>query len=616
VAALLVDARAADPARLGAGVEAILERLDGMDLVRPARFTEDPAEYQALWSIRKGLFPAVGAVRETGTTVIIEDVAFPVEELAGAVRRLQALLLKYHYHEALIFGHALEGNLHFVFTQYFAHAREVERYRGLMDEVCRMVVEEYDGSLKAEHGTGRNMAPFVEMEWGSDAYRLMWELKHLFDPGNLLNPGVILNRDPAVHLQHLKPLPAAGSEVDKCIECGFCEAICPSRELTLTPRQRIAVWREICRLEAGGGQADALRRNYVYQGMESCAADGLCATRCPVGIDTGALIKRLRSEARGPRARRVGHWIDHHFAPLTGLTRGGLRAVGLFQDLLGDGALARLSATLGRVSGGRLPVWHPAMPRAATALPRMLPSESGEGRNGTVVYFPSCVTRTMGPAKGDPFGDPLHQRMRSLLRKAGYRALFPPSPGGLCCGQPLQSKGLAGPAADTLRRLEQALWEASGEGRHPVLCDTSPCTLRMIEGFTRPLKLYEPVGFITEHLLPHLECTGKRASVALHLTCTSRKLGLAQPMLDLARRCASEVVVPEEEGCCGFAGDKGFTLPQLNAAALRRLREQIPEGCALGVSNSRTCEIGLARHAGIPYQSIVYLVDDCHRARG
>ena len=83
----------------------------------------------------------------------------------------------------------------------------------------------------------------------------------------------------------------------------------------------------------------------------------------------------------------------------------------------------------------------------------------------------------------------------------------------------------------------------------------------------------------------------------------------------VAGACARHVFVPEEEGCCGFAGDKGFNVPELNASALSRLRQQLPAGCDQGYSNSRTCEIGLSRHAGVPYRSIAYLVDSCFTAR-
>lgn len=189
-AALLVETRAGDNDTLQHQVRAIRESLAEIELARPLEFTDRVDEYTRLWNIRKGLFPAVGAVRETGTTVIIEDVAFPIEHLAAATVELQQVMARYHYHNAIIFGHALEGNLHFVFTQDFGTAAEVERYGNFMHEVCTMVVEKYDGSLKAEHGTGRNMAPFVEYEWGHDAYRLMERIKAIFDPGQLLNPGL------------------------------------------------------------------------------------------------------------------------------------------------------------------------------------------------------------------------------------------------------------------------------------------------------------------------------------------------------------------------------------------------------------------------------------------
>jgi D-lactate dehydrogenase len=615
-AALLVDVRAADDVKLQQEVAEVTAALDGIELQSPARFTQDPAEYQSLWNIRKGLFPAVGAVRAVGTTVIIEDVAFPVPELADAVRKLQALFSKYNYHEALIFGHALEGNLHFVFTQDFGSRREVMRYQGLMDEVCRLVVEDFGGSLKAEHGTGRNMAPFVEMEWGSDAYQLMWELKRLLDPENLLNPGVLLNEDKDIHLKNLKPLPAADAIIDRCIECGFCESVCPSRDLTLTPRQRIISWREISRLRAeqdDQARLDEFQSAFGYQGLDSCAADGLCAQHCPVSIDTGSLVKAIRTRTRGDFAARVGGAIERNYATAERLTRAGLRVAGVAQDLLGEDRLQRFSGAVSHLSGDRIPRWNASFPRAAG---KTEPSgETGAGKDRQVVYFPSCVSRTMGPSKKAPYQDALHERMRSLLLKAGFGVIVPEPVAGLCCGMPLESKGLPAQADSALQRLEQRLWEASKGGTLPILCDTSPCTQRMIAGISRPMKFYEPAGFISEQLLPHLTQYKQVESVALHLTCTSRKMGLEPTMTKLAHRFAKTVVTAKEQGCCGFAGDKGFTRPELNASALRNLSAQIPTTCEFGVSNSITCEIGLSHHAGIPFQSIVYLVDECCSAR-
>ncbi|MCG7588737.1 FAD-binding and (Fe-S)-binding domain-containing protein, partial [Photobacterium sp. OFAV2-7] len=247
-AALLIEIHAEDEEALSEQGKALTSLINAFSPIEQVAFSRDAKVCAQLWGIRKGLFPAVGAVRETGTTVIIEDVAFPIEQLAPAVRELQELFTQYHYHEAIIFGHALAGNLHFVFTQAFDTEEEVERYSAFMDAVAQLVAVDYQGSLKAEHGTGRNMAPFVELEWGEEGYALMQQIKRIFDSTGILNPGVILNDDHQAHVKDLKEMPAADTLIDKCIECGFCEPVCPSRNLSLTPRQRNTVFREISRL--------------------------------------------------------------------------------------------------------------------------------------------------------------------------------------------------------------------------------------------------------------------------------------------------------------------------------------------------------------------------------
>lgn len=175
-------------------------------------------------------------------------------------------------------------------------------------------------------------------------------------------------------------------------------------------------------------------------------------------------------------------------------------------------------------------------------------------------------------------------------------------------------KGLVDSADQALQRTEAALWQASYQGSLPIPCDTSPCTERMVKNFGRKMDMQEPVAFILEHVLPQLKQVHTLDSMVLHITCSARKMGLADKFIQLAQSCARQVVLPEEEGCCGFAGDRGFTHPELNGAALANLKEQIPAGCKDGYSNSRTCEIGLSRHSGIPFRSIAYLIDLCYEA--
>ena len=608
--ALLIESRAATQTLLHEQLGLIMASLAQFPVEKQVDFTEDAKENAKLWAIRKDTFPAVGAVRKTGTTVIIEDVTFPVEQLAIGVNRLIELFERHHYDEAILFGHALEGNLHFVFTQGFNSAEEVARYQAFMDDVAHLVAVEFGGSLKAEHGTGRNMAPFVELEWGHDAYQLMWTLKRLLDPNGILNPDVVLSNDPQIHLKNLKPLPAADEIVDKCIECGFCEPVCPSKGLTLSPRQRIVMWRDIQAKKRAGVDTTALERDYQYQGIDTCAATGLCAQRCPVGINTGELVKKLRAQAASHV--KAADWLAEHFHTALSGARLTLRAANGARRLLGAPRLARISQSLSKASNGRLPLWTPAMPQPLQPIQFSPASNDARPR---VVYLAACVSRVMGPAAGDREQTSLLDKTRGLLEKAGYQVVFPENQDSLCCGQPFASKGYAEQAEHKRQELIGALLHASRGGLDPIYCDTSPCTLRLVQDLKDSrLDLYDPVRFIRTHLVDKLEFTPQDAPIAVHVTCSTQHLGESQALIDLARRCSKEVVIPEGIHCCGFAGDKGFTTPELNAHSLRSLKDAV-QYCSEGISTSRTCEIGLSEHGGIDYHGLVYLVDRVTRAR-
>ena len=625
--------------------------LEQFRLYIPAEFTEDPKVYGKYWAIRSGIFPSVGGTRPLGTSCLIEDVAFPIESLPEATVKLQKMIADHGYDDACIYGHAFEGNYHFILNQSFADEHEVARYAEMMRDVARLVVEEYDGSLKAEHGTGRNMAPFVRYEWRDEAYEAMKELKAIFDPDGLLNQGVIFNDDPDCFIKCLKPLPVLDYDFDsvpdgghylmdsslstaketveqvkranKCIECGFCEVNCMSCGLTLSSRMRIAVQREIRYLAATGSNPErlaTLKKQYKYYGDQTCATDGLCSTSCPMKINTGELTHLIRQMDmnNSKMGYKLGDFAANHMAGIKSGLRVVLDVAHLGHVTLGPTLMTGIARGVNKMG---LPLWTTAMPKkhrqpkksdlTQFIIEKSIPQKEKEHLPLKVVYFPSCINQTMGQSKHGGKIHDLVDEVIQLMAKAGYETIFPEGMERMCCGQIWESKGMLDIADRKSAELEAALWKASDEGRYPVLCAQSPCLHRMRKVMHK-MHLYEPAEFIMKFLVPRLDFHPIDRHIALHLTCSTRQMGVADDLIALAKMCSNNVFLPEGVGCCGFAGDRGFTFPELNKYGLRKLRPQIEANhIEVGYSNSRTCEIGLETNTGIPYMSIVYLVNEC-----
>lgn len=629
--ALLIKVEAETKDELNEQINTVNQTIAQFSTLRPHAFTSDPDIVNQYWAIRSGIFPSVGSMRPVGTTCLIEDVAFPIHHLVEATEELQQLLEHHHYDDAVIYGHALEGNYHFIINQRFDTQDEINRYEALMNDVAHLVVDHYDGSLKAEHGTGRNMAPFVEREWGKEAFQLMKEVKQLFDPNNIFNPGVIFNDDPKCHISNLKPLPQCHPLIDRCIECGFCEVNCVTCGFALSSRQRIVVQREISRLQQtheDDARLNQLIKEFRYLGNTTCAGDGLCSTSCPIKINTGELIHVIREREinQSRMAQSIGTFAANHLSGIETTLGIGLRLVSAAHWLLGDKLMSSIAKGLHYGTGQLIPLWTPAMPRATRrpktnskpTHPTSITSEASQNNSklsplnsqlSRVVYFPSCINQTMGTAKHDPDQTPLMQKTVQLLEKAGFEVIFPENMSKLCCGTIWESKGMPELADQKSAELERALLKASDNGRYPVLCDQSPCLYRMRHTI-KGVDMYEPVEFILKFVADRLNFTPINDTITVHTTCSTTKMGLKSDLIRLAEMCSTSVVVPQEVGCCGFAGDKGFFNPEVNEWALRKLRPQIEKhGITAGYSNSRTCEIGLTTHSGVPFQNIIYLVD-------
>jgi D-lactate dehydrogenase len=620
-AALLVEFGAEDDDGLDAAEAKAMEVLSGHEVIRPPEFTRDSEIIELNWRVREGLHGLIGKLRPPGTALIIEDVCVPPERLAESASDLQALLGEHGFLTGVA-GHASAGNLHFMLTPDFSKQEDLDRYESFMGKLVELIVDKYDGSLKAEHGTGLNMAPYVEREWGSKATELMWRIKSLADPDGVLAPGVLLNRDPGVHLRNLKTTPEIEEVATSCVECGFCEPVCPSRDLTTTPRQRIVLRREMARQPAGSPVQQALLEEYEYDAIETCAGDGSCTLACPLGIDTGKLVKGFRSAEHSAGAERMGRRVAGRWAAVERAARGGLRLGKAIERVVGEVPLRGLTrAARAAVSRELVPEWGKAMPRAASPK---LPETARDG--AAAVYLPSCINRMFGNSSSNGDGPSLPEALVEVSARAGLPLWIPPDVGGTCCAVPWGSKGFREGHELMANRTLERLWRWTDQGQLPVVIDASSCTHGLRDEVATALseenaerhgklEIVDSVAWAQERLLPKLEISRKLASVTVHPTCSVRHMGLARKLEAIAGELAEEVFVPPSATCCGFAGDRGFLHPELTESATRaEAAELAGRSFDAYLSSNRTCEIGLERATGEPYTSFVFALEEVSRS--
>lgn len=536
-------------------------------------WTTDPRDQAVLWRLRKGLMPSIGAMRPQGATMINEDIAVPPHHLASLVKDVRASFAEFGYDQGIIFGHAKDGNIHFIVNQSFETLAEIDRYERFMDRIAEIVVDRYAGSLKAEHGTGRNMSPYVEREWGSAAYTVMYRVKELLDPHAILNPDVVLCRDVHAHVKNIKSVPSIGREstANLCIECGFCEHVCPSRGLTLTPRQRIVLQRERVINANDPALVAEIDESFVYNGIETCAADSMCSVVCPVGIDTGSLIKDMRAENTSRSTRLVASVMSKNMTLVNRIAR------------FGSSVIRRY---------GR--------PHRAAIQTLDRPD---------AIYVQTCPSKTLGAGHDEMSLDDV---VISLAQRAGLRLTVIDSD-AFCCGQPFASKGFHEAAHEASSELINHLLSHTSGADIPVIIDTSTCAAALAgEASQLGLRVIDQVGY-AEMVMKGLSVTTPLERVVVHPGCGVEKLRSTDAFMSVARSCAREVFLPLSAGCCGMGGDRGMIYPELVASALRSEKNEIPAGIEVGVSCNTLCEGALTRQTGIRYVSLLHLVERATR---
>ncbi len=618
-AALLLEYQGASVEDVAQQAEAAQEALDRVGAHGPAALTADPGARARLWHTRKGLYATVAGARPKGTTALLEDVVVPVPELLPTCESLIGLFAQHGYDDSVIFGHAKDGNVHFMLTEDLSGGRS-HRLDAFTEDMVALVLD-HGGSLKAEHGTGRMMAGYVERQYGAELYAVMRELKALCDPGGVLAPGVIITTEAEPAEPDLKIALPVDDEVDDCVECGYCEPVCPSRDLTTTPRQRIVLRREMARLRQIGDletlqEVDA---DYAYDAIDTCAVDGMCATACPVHINTGDLMKRLRAEDAGPLTRRTWTLAAKHWGATTRVVSAALTIA----DALPPRAVASASRLVHRFADPDvMPQWSPDLPAGGGRLdsvetPAAPTPMSGVARE--VVFFSSCTGTMFGPSEGGPG---VRSAFGQVCERAGVRLVSPSGQAGLCCATPWRSKGLVDGARIMEARVVDALWKATRGGELDVVCDASSCT----EGLRQSLEHNPPSGgpgsvrvvdavqFAADHLLDALPAPHKVGSVVLHPTCSTARLGIDSALRAVAAEVADDVVVPAAAACCGFAGDRGMLHPELTASATRAEAAELDDLVADAYAScNRTCELGMTRATDRPYQHVLELLEAATR---
>ncbi|GAB4221842.1 MAG: FAD-binding and (Fe-S)-binding domain-containing protein [Francisella sp.] len=581
IAAIMVEFAAENSQTLASLLDKVNECINSSNIHYQVGFISDEEQMQLLWRVRNGVLPSVAAQRPVGSSVLIEDIAVEINDLPSLVSDLKDLFVKYNYTNAAIFGHVLAGNIHFVLTPNFADKKQFDEYDKFMHHLTTLVAKKYNGSLKAEHGSGRNIAPFAIVEWGDKCWNIMWQIKNLFDKKNIFNPDVKLTNDKHLHIKNLKELNNVDEKIDKCMECGFCEPVCPSRNLSLTPRQRNSVARKIDTLV--GKEKEKWLKDYNYYGIQTCATTSLCKMRCPVGIDTGEFILSKKV--------KCNKLVDH--SKEINVAKKKVKLGNVSANVIGRGNLHKVTKFLHSIFKS-IPVYLETMPQVQSAD---FISSSFTSKQ-KVLLLPACPNRIFaGSRKYAKYSSQL------ILEKLNFEVNYPLNLDKQCCGQMYHSKANYMQQEQSQIQLQKII---DYEKYSYIVTDNSSCSQFAKE---QNINITNINDLILDNF-ENLKLKKKFNKIALHIDCSTRKQNIDNKIIQALYNCSDEVIVPHNIYCCGFAGDKGFTTPELNASSLYLLKSQVKD-CQIGVTFNRSCQIGLSYHSNLEYVSFIELLLEC-----
>lgn len=621
---ILIQTESNSKATLEQHLATIKKNLKATKLILTPLYSYDENEYGKWWKIRKGLLPIASSLREDGASVITEDVCFEIENLGFGIKFIQDLFQKYHF-EGIIFGHALSGNVHFIITPNLNDTTQRENFEKLVFDMAQGV-SKVGGSIKAEHGTGRMVAPFVEMEWGQKAYAINRKIKQIFDKHNLLNPDVIITDDKLIHTKNIKEMPKIDNFIDKCMECGFCEKACPSNPLTLSPRQRITSVREMQRLQNIGTKDSLMllrqmQREYEYFGDETCAACSMCSTLCPIEIDTAKIALNLRQNKQ--KGKIIATHILNHFGFYTQSIALGLKIARLFPSkFLNQASLVMrkfiplfpyIPLNLPKSNDFIVPKSNLDSAKESTTKAESKYIESKqESPQDSVIYFTTCMNRVFAPSKnvaqnGDKRA--LSEVVASLCNKAHIKVIYPPRIKELCCGKAFVNYPTL--EEQNTQKILSILLETSLNGKIPIILDHSACSYHLKKTLKdSTLQIYDLPMYIHTILIPRLTLSPKDKDIAIYAMCALKKNKDDFVMHALAKLCTKgKIIYNQSLFCCGFAGNKGFFTPELNRNSLQ-CSNFSDTNIKYGYGSSSTCEIGLNDYTPFVWQHIAYLVDE------